>query len=63
MIWICNGRNRQTGCDCKNIQDRDIQAAVDGLGVDTGRIERIEMFDEKLKFHMKNGRAEAWRRT
>ena len=22
-----------------------------------------EMFDEKLKFHMKNGRAETWRRT
>ncbi len=63
MIWICNGRNRQTGCDCKNIQDRDIQAAVDGLRVDMGRIERIEMFDEKLKFHMKNGRAETWRRT
>ena len=63
MIWICNGRNRRTGCDCKNIQDRDIQAAVDGLGVEIGRIEQIEMFDEKLKFHMKNGRAETWRRT
>lgn len=63
MIWICNGRNRQTGCDCKNIQDREIQAAVDGLGVELGRVERIEMFDEKLKFHMKNGRAETWRRT
>lgn len=63
MIWICNGRNNRKGCDCRNIQDRDIQAAVDGLGLDTGRIERIEMFDEKLKFHMKNGRAETWRRT
>ena len=63
MIWICNGRNRQTGCDCKNIQDKVIQAAVDGLGIEIGRIERIEMFDEKLKFHMKNGRAETWRRT
>ena len=63
MIWICNGRNNRKGCDCRNIQDRDIQAAVDVMGLDMGRIERIEMFDEKLKFHMKNGRAEAWRRT
>ena len=63
MIWICNGRNRQTGCDCRNIQDRDIQTAVDALGVEPGRIDRIEMFDDRLKFHMKNGRAETWRRT
>ena len=63
MIWICNGRNNRKGCDCRNIQDRDIQAAVDVMGLDMGRIERIEMFDEKLKFYMKNGRAETWRRT
>jgi Site-specific recombinases, DNA invertase Pin homologs len=63
MIWICNGRNRQKGCDCRNIQDRDIHAAVNALGLEIGRIERIEMFDEKLKFHMKNGRTETWRRT
>ena len=63
MIWICNGRNNRKGCDCRNIQDRDIQAAVDVMGLDFGRIEQIEMFNEKLKFHMKNGRAETWRRT
>ena len=62
MIWICNGRNRQTGCDCRNIQDRDIQSAVDSIGLEMGRIERIEMFDEKLRFRMKNGRVETWRR-
>jgi hypothetical protein len=31
--------------------------------VEQGRIDRIEMFDDRLKFHTKNGRAETWRRT
>ena len=62
MIWICNGRNRQTGCDCRNIQDRDIQTAVDALGVEPGRIDRIEIYDDRLKFRLRNGRAETWRR-
>ena len=63
MIWCCNGRNNQSGCDCRNIQDRDIHTAVDAAGVEISRIDRIEMFDEKLKIHLRNGRTETWRRA
>ncbi len=63
MIWICNGKNSQKGCDCRNIQDRDIRTAAEGLGIETEKIDRIEMYDDRLKFHLRNGRAETWRRT
>ncbi len=63
MIWVCGGRNMQTGCDCKNIQDRDIVAAVSELGLTADKVQRIDMFDDKLKIQMKNGRTEVWHRT
>ncbi len=61
-IWICNGRNNRKGCDCRNIQDRDIQAAATSLGLEINKIDRIEVYDERLKFRLRNGRAETWRR-
>ncbi len=63
VIWVCVGRNMQSGCDCKNIQDRDIVAAVSKLGLTADKVQRIDMFDDKLKIQMKNGRTEVWHRT
>ena len=62
MIWICNGKNRQSGCDCRNIQDRDICKAAEAVSVNVQRIDRIEIFDSKLKFYLRNGRVETCHR-
>ena len=68
MIWICNGKNGQSGCDCKNIQDRDILSAAKAILGENGvpdalrKVSAIRMFDDRLEFQMENGRKRTWRR-
>ena len=62
VIWVCNRKNDKAACDCKNIQDRDIHAALESLNLTIDKIERIEMCDDALKFYLKNGRTATWRK-
>ncbi len=63
MLWICGRKNKDHSCDCRNIQDRELISHAETAGLETGRIEKIMVFDNKLEYTLFTGKKISVHRT
>ena len=63
MLWICERKNKDHSCDCRNIQDRELASHAEAAGLEIGRIEKITVFDNKLEYTLFSGKKTTVHRT